>query len=112
MLVSKITDHTGHNTVTTVQLKRRNRIDCLILFGLIAIIIYRDVTTDGAVLTLYLLNFTMQIVTYISYIRWPELLYKAQGFFYENIVIYDYRIKTINLSEEGILAINLGGGKH
>lgn len=66
LVVSKITDHTGHNTVTTVQLKRRNCIDCLILLGLIAIIIYRDVTTDGAVLTLYLQIFLMQIIANIS----------------------------------------------
>ena len=74
MLVYAIYDEFGMNllkgkTLLKVQLKRRNRIDCLIFVGLIAILIYRNVTTQGAALTTYLLISLALIAVYISYIR-------------------------------------------
>lgn len=112
MLVYAIYDEFGMNllkgkTLLKVQLKRRNRVDCLIFVGLIAILIYRNVTTQGAVLTTYLLISLALIAIYISYIRCPKMLFKAQGFFYANTFIEYNRIKAMNLSEDGILVIDL-----
>ncbi|WP_145509381.1 DUF986 family protein, partial [Yersinia rochesterensis] len=47
------------------------------------------------------------IAFYISYIRWPKLLFKNTGFFYANAFIEYNRIKSMNLSEDGILVIEL-----
>ncbi|MHA7846494.1 DUF986 family protein [Serratia sp. D1N4] len=112
MLLYALYDEFGMNllkgkTLLKVQLKRRNRLDCLIFVGLLAILIYRNLTTQGALLTTYLLISLALIAVYISYIRWPKLLFKAQGFFYANTFIEYSRIRSMNLSEDGILVIDL-----
>jgi uncharacterized membrane protein YobD (UPF0266 family) len=112
MLLYALYDEFGMNllkgkTLLKVQLKRRNRLDCLIFVGLLAILIYRNVTTQGTLLTTYLLIALALIAFYISYIRWPKMLFKPQGFFYANIFIESPRIKAMNLSEDGILVIDL-----
>lgn len=63
-----------------VALKRRNRLDSLIFVGLIAILIYRNVTTNGAVLTTYLLISLALLAIYISYIRPPRWCLKHRVF--------------------------------
>ncbi|ATM86209.1 DUF986 family protein [Yersinia massiliensis] len=90
-----------------VHLKRKSRIDCAIFVGLIAILIYNNVMSNGAPLTTYLLVGLALIAVYISYIRWPKLLFKNTGFFYANTFIEYSRIKSMNLSEDGILVIQL-----
>lgn len=94
-------------TLLKVQLKRSNRLDCLIFVGLIAILIYQNVTSQGAVITTYLLISLALIAVYISYIRWPKMLFKSQGFFYANTFIEYSRIRAMNLSEDGVLVIDL-----
>ncbi|MBF1994211.1 DUF986 domain-containing protein [Serratia symbiotica] len=94
-------------TLLKVQLSRCQRIDCLIFVGLIAILIYRNVTIGGALLTTYLLISLALMTFYISYIRWPKILFKAQGFFYANTFIAYNRIKAMNLSQDGVLVIEL-----
>ncbi|NIG88285.1 DUF986 family protein [Serratia symbiotica] len=94
-------------TLFKVQLSRCQRIDCLIFVGLIAILIYRNVTIGGALLTTYLLISLALMTFYISYIRWPKIFFKAQGFFYANTFIAYNRIKTMNLSQDGVLVIEL-----
>lgn len=112
MLLYALYDEFGMNllkgkTLLKVQLKRSNRLDCLIFVGLLAILLYRNVTTQGAPLTTYLLISLALIAVYISYIRWPKVLFKPQGFFYANAFIEYSRIKAMNLSEDGILVIDL-----
>ncbi|WP_337263037.1 MULTISPECIES: DUF986 family protein [unclassified Serratia (in: enterobacteria)] len=112
MLLYAMYDEFGMNllkgkTLLKVPLKRSNRLDCLIFVGLLAILIYRNVTTQGAPLTTYLLISLALIAVYISYIRWPKLLFKSQGFFYANAFIEYSRIRAMNLSEDGILVIDL-----
>lgn len=112
LLLYAIYDEFGMNlrkgkTLLKVPLKRRNRIDSLIFAGLIAILIYRNVTTHGATLATCLLISLALMVVYISYIRWPKMLFKPQGFFYANAYIEYNRIKAMNLSEDGILVIDL-----
>lgn len=112
MLAYALYDEFGMNlmkgkTLLKVQLKRSNRLDCLIFVGLLAILIYRNVTSQGAPITTYLLISLALIAVYISYIRWPKMLFKATGFFYANAFIDYRRIKAMNLSEDGILVIDL-----
>ncbi|WP_145588758.1 DUF986 family protein [Yersinia aldovae] len=90
-----------------VHLKRKSRLDCAIFVGLIGILIYNNVMAHGAALTTYLLLGLALIAVYISYIRWPKLLLKNTGFFYTNTFIEYHRIKSMNLSEDGILVIQL-----
>jgi uncharacterized membrane protein YobD (UPF0266 family) len=112
MLAYALYDEFGMNllkgkTLLKVQLKRSNRLDSLIFVGLIAILVYRNVTSQGAPVTTYLLISLALIAVYISYIRWPKMLFKATGFFYANAFIDYHRIKAMNLSEDGILVIDL-----
>ncbi|OEU25264.1 hypothetical protein BI323_02910 [Yersinia ruckeri] len=94
-------------TLLAIRLKRKNKLDCLIFVGLIAILIYNNVVPNGTPLTTYLLFGLALIALYISFIRWPKLLFKSTGFFYANAFIEYNRIKTMNLSEDGILVIDL-----
>lgn len=90
-----------------VHLKRKSKIDCAIFIGLIAILVYNNVMANGEALTTYLLVGLALIAFYLSYIRWPKLLFKNTGFFYANTFIEYSRIKSMNLSEDGILVIDL-----
>lgn len=112
MLAYALYDEFGMNllkgkTLLKTQLKRSNRVDCLIFVGLVAILIYQNVTSQGAPITTYLLISLALMALYISYIRWPKMLFKATGFFYANAFIDYRRIKAMNLSEDGFLVIDL-----
>ncbi|EHD21655.1 MULTISPECIES: DUF986 family protein [Brenneria] len=90
-----------------VALKRVNRLDALIFIGLVIILIYQNVMNNGAVITSSLLLFLAFMAIYLAYIRRPKLLFKPTGFFYANIFIPYNRIKNMNLSEDGVLVIDL-----
>ncbi|PVZ82792.1 hypothetical protein C9426_28635 [Serratia sp. S1B] len=112
MLLYALYDEFGMNllkgkTLLKITLKRRNRLDCVIFVGLLAILLYRNIVTEGTPITSYLLISLALIAIYISFIRWPKLLFKPQGFFYANAFIDYQRIKAMNLSEDGILVIDL-----
>ncbi len=94
-----------------IKLKRKHKIDALIFIILIFIVVYNNITAYGSRLTTYLLLFTILVTIYIAYIRSPKLLFKNNGFFYANTFISYDRIKTINLSEDGILVIGLENKK-
>lgn len=94
-------------TLLKVLLQRRNKLDAVIFIGLLAILLYNNLTAQGSPVTTYLLVSLALIAFYISFIRWPKMLFKARGFYYANIFITYDRIKAINLSEDGILVIQL-----
>ncbi|WP_420065688.1 DUF986 family protein [Pectobacterium colocasium] len=94
-------------TQLLVPLKRTNRLDTLIFIGLVGILIYQNVMSHGAILTTYLLISLVFMACYLAYIRRPKLMFKSTGFFYTNIFIPYDRIKNMNLSEDGILVIDL-----
>uniref|UniRef100_UPI0036D90210 DUF986 family protein n=1 Tax=Photorhabdus sp. RM322S TaxID=3342825 RepID=UPI0036D90210 len=98
-------------TYLQIKLKRKHKIDALIFIILILIVVYNNITAYGSRLTTYLLLFTILVTIYIAYIRSPKLLFKNNGFFYANTFISYDRIKTINLSEDGILVIGLENKK-
>lgn len=90
-----------------VTLRRSNRLDGLIFIGLVGILVYQNIINQGTVLTTTLLIALILMAIYLSYIRRPKLLFKEQGFVYANIFISYTRIKNMNLSEDGILVVEL-----
>ncbi|MEM6050184.1 DUF986 family protein [Erwinia sp. P7711] len=94
-------------TLLKVFLQRRNKLDSLIFVGLVAILIYQNVINQGPRVTTTLLMVLASLSVYLFWIRLPKLLFKPQGFWYANVFIDYSRIKTMNLSEDGILVIEL-----
>lgn len=94
-------------TLLKVFLQRRNKLDSLIFVGLVAILIYQNIANQGPRITTTLLMVLAFLSVYLFWIRLPKLLFKPQGFWYANIFIAYSRIKTMNLSEDGILVIEL-----
>lgn len=94
-------------TLLRVNLRRRNKIDSLIFIALLAILAYKNITEQGTAFTTWLLCTLAIIVIYIFYIRWPKMLFKADGFYYGNVFILYSRIKNMNLSEDGYLVVDL-----
>ncbi|ATO33259.1 hypothetical protein DZA65_02273 [Dickeya dianthicola] len=102
-----IMDQRQGQTRLKVRLQRRYRLDALIFIVLVGILVYKSVTTHGSPLTTLLLFSLILMAIYLTMIRYPKLLFKDQGFFYANIYIPYHRIKNMNLSEDGILVIDL-----
>ncbi|WP_410015294.1 DUF986 family protein [Sodalis sp. C49] len=90
-----------------IGLKRQSRIDGLIFIGLVLILVYQNITNKGTVFTTTLLLILAFMATYLAYIRRPKLIFKTAGFYYANVFIRYDRIKNMNLSEDGFLAIDL-----
>lgn len=94
-------------TRLAVTLLRRNRIDSTIFVGLVGILIYNNITTNGTPVTTWLLSALALVAIYLSWIRQPKLLFKNEGFFFAGAWILYSRIKEINLSEDGVLVMQL-----
>jgi len=94
-------------TLLTVPLLRRGRIDAFIFAGLLAILIYNNVMSNGALITTWLLCALALMAIYLFWIRAPKLIFKMHGFFFANIWIEYNRIKEMNLSEDGVLVVQL-----
>lgn len=94
-------------TLLAVPLLRRGRVDAFIFAGLLAILIYNNVMSQGALLTTWLLCVLALMAFYLFWIRAPKIIFKNYGFFFANIWIEYNRIKEMNLSEDGVLVIQL-----
>ncbi|HFK4477450.1 TPA: DUF986 family protein [Citrobacter sedlakii] len=94
-------------TLLAIPLLRRGRVDSVIFIGLLAILIYNNVTSHGAILTTWLLCALALMGFYIFWIRAPRIIFKQQGFFFANVWIEYNRIKQMNLSEDGVLVMQL-----
>ncbi|BBV81275.1 DUF986 family protein [Enterobacter kobei] len=94
-------------TLLTLPLLRRGRIDAFIFAGLVVILIYNNVTSHGAILTTWLLCALALMAIYLFWIRSPKLIFKKHGFFFANVWIEYNRIKEMNLSEDGVLVMQL-----
>ncbi|SFN47450.1 Uncharacterized membrane protein YobD, UPF0266 family [Izhakiella capsodis] len=94
-------------TGMTVALKRRNRVDSLIFVGLIAILLWQNLQHQGPQLTTTLLLVLAFMSLYVFWFRQPRIVFKRSGFFYANIFIDYERIQSMNLSEDGVLVIQL-----
>lgn len=97
-------------TKLKVRLKKRAKIDAFIFIILVTIILYQSSGQINTT-TLYLLAMTILLSLYIAFIRFPVLLLKEQGFFFENIYIDYAKIQQINLLENKILMIDLKNKK-
>ncbi|KPD02670.1 DUF986 family protein [Moellerella wisconsensis] len=98
-------------TLLKIKLKRKHRVDAVIFIVLVSIVIYTNITRDGNLLTTYLLLATILMAIYLAFIRSPKLLFKQDGFYFANTFILFNRIKTMNLSEDGILIVGLEKNK-
>ena len=94
-------------TLLAIPLLRRSRVDSVIFIGLIAILIYNNVTSHGAVVTTWLLCALALMGFYIFWIRVPKILFKQGGFFFANGWVEYKRLKEMNLSEDGVLVMQL-----
>ena len=94
-------------TLLSLPLLRRGRVDAFIFVGLIAILIYNNVTSHGALLTTWLLCALALMAIYLFWIRVPKIIFKSRGFFFANVWIEYNRIKEMNLSEDGVLVMQL-----
>ena len=94
-------------TLLSLPLLRRGRVDAFIFVGLIAILIYNNVTSHGALLTTWLLCALALMAIYLFWIRTPKIIFKSHRFFFANVWIEYNRIKEMNLSEDGVLVMQL-----
>lgn len=94
-------------TLLKINLKQKHRVDAIIFIVLICIVIYTNIIRHGSLLTTYLLMITILMSIYLAFIRRPKLFFKQTGFYFANTFILYDRIKTMNLSEDGILIIGL-----
>lgn len=94
-------------TLLSIPLLRRNRIDGAIFVGLIAILIYNNINNNGAQITTWLLSSLALMGLYLFWIRSPKIIFKPAGFFFANIWIQYPRVKQMNLSEDGVLVMQL-----
>ena len=94
-------------TLLSLPLLRRGRVDAFIFAGLIAILIYNNVTSHGALLTTWLLCALALMAVYLFWIRTPKIIFKSRGFFFAKVWIEYNRIKEMNLSEDGVLVMQL-----
>ncbi|ELW1648345.1 DUF986 domain-containing protein [Enterobacter oligotrophicus] len=94
-------------TLLALPLLRRGRVDAFIFAGLIVILIYNNVTSHGAILTTWLLCALALMAVYLFWVRTPKIIFKKAGFFFANVWIEYNRIKEMNLSEDGVLVMQL-----
>ncbi|MEB5704795.1 DUF986 family protein [Pantoea anthophila] len=90
-----------------VALQRRHKIDSLIFIGLLLILLGNNISHHGPQLTTTLLMVLSFLAFWLFWLRRPTLLMKAEGFFYAGVWIDYRRIQGMNLSEDGILVIQL-----
>lgn len=94
-------------TLLTVPLLRRSRTDGAIFVGLLVILIYNNSVNGGSSLTMWLLFALALLGIYLFWIRAPKAIFKSHGFFFANAWIEYNRIKEMNLSEDGVLVMQL-----
>lgn len=94
-------------TLLALPLLRRSRIDGFIFAGLLVILIYNNVTNNGSVLTTWFLCALVLLAIYLFWVRAPKIIFKTTGFFFANVWIEYSRIQKMNLSEDGVLVMQL-----
>ena len=90
-----------------IPLLRRSRVDGIIFVGLVAILIYQNINANGQLITTWLLCALALMGLYLFWIRTPKIIFKSEGFFFGNVWIAWPRIKEMNLSEDGVLVMQL-----
>jgi uncharacterized membrane protein YobD (UPF0266 family) len=90
-----------------IPLLRRGRVDGIIFVGLVAILIYQNINAHGQLITTWLLCALALMGFYLFWIRTPKIIFKSEGFYFSNVWIAYSRIKEMNLSEDGVLVMQL-----
>ncbi|WP_017347198.1 DUF986 family protein [Pantoea sp. A4] len=90
-----------------VDLRRRQPLDGLIFIGLLAIVLWNNLSQHGPQLTTTLLMVLCALALWVFWIRRPRLWLKDQGLFYAGVWIAYTRIQDMKLSEDGVLVIQL-----
>ena len=88
-------------------LRRQHKADSLIFIGLLLILLWNNVSHHGPQLTTSLLMVLSFLAFWLFWLRKPTLLMKSEGLFYAGVWIDYRRIQGMNLSEDGILVIQL-----
>lgn len=103
-------DRIKGKTRLKVRLKKRTKLDSLIFITLIAVIIWQS---EGhiAPFTVYLLAFLVLLSLYMAFLRTPMLIFKKDGFFFENIFVSFDKIQAVNLADNHKLVFDLKNGK-
>ncbi|TWD41867.1 DUF986 family protein [Pantoea sp. SJZ147] len=94
-------------TLLRVPLQRRHKADSLIFIGLLLILLWNNVAHQGPKLTTALLMVLCFLSFWLFWLRRPKLLMKSQGLFYAGRWTDYRRIQRMNLSEDGILVMEL-----
>ncbi|MGK9172996.1 DUF986 family protein [Yokenella regensburgei] len=94
-------------SLLTLPLLRRSRVDASIFVGLLVILIYNNAVNGGTTLTTWLLCALALLAIYLFWIKVPKIHFKAHGFYYSSVWIKYDRIKEMNLSEDGVLVMQL-----
>ncbi|WP_336708175.1 MULTISPECIES: DUF986 family protein [unclassified Cedecea] len=102
-----VMDKLKGKTLLKIPLLRRNRVDSAIFVFLVGILIYNNVTSHGTPLTTWLLSALALMAIYLSWFRQPKIVFKSHGFFFANVWVEYNRIKEMNLSEDGVLVMQL-----
>ncbi|HID4046504.1 TPA: DUF986 family protein [Pluralibacter gergoviae] len=88
-------------------LLRRGRVDGIIFVGLVAILIWQNIVNRGQPITTWLLCALALMGLYLFWIRIPKIVFKSGGLFFAGAWIAYSRIKAMNLSEDGVLVMQL-----
>lgn len=90
-----------------VTLRRQHKIDSLIFIGLLLILLWNNLSHQGSPLTTSLLMVLSFQAFWLFWLRRPTLLMKNTGLFYAGVWVDYRRIQGMNLSEDGILVVQL-----
>ena len=88
-------------------LLRRGRVDGIIFVGLVAILIWQNIVNRGQPITTWLLCALALMGLYLFWIRIPKIVFKSSGLFFAGAWIAYSRINAMNLSEDGVLVMQL-----
>lgn len=102
-----ILDYRHGQTRLAIPLLRRGRADSAIFIGLLAILIYNNISAHGAVTTTWLLGGLGLIAMYLFWLRVPKIRFKSTRFYFAGGWTEYNHIKAMNLSEDGILVFQL-----
>ena len=94
-------------TLLRVALRRRHLPDSAIFIGLLLILLWKNISNAGPVLTTTLIMVLCALTLWVFWLRRPVLLMKQEGLFDNGIWIRYARIAAIDLSPEGVLLMQL-----
>lgn len=90
-----------------IPLVKRKPIDSTLFILLTGILIYKNGEAQGPLLTTWLLIGLLLMAIYLGFLHQPKVVFKAEGFFYNGFWIDYQRVREINLSEDGVLVMQL-----